>query len=73
MGVRLPKLGPAKHPEFRLNLINVTDTDALSGLAAPTTNARTVIGRYGTVIPGTPATYYIGPGFAALLTVASAF
>ncbi|WP_419730910.1 TonB-dependent receptor [Lichenicola sp.] len=73
LGVRLPTLGPAKHPEFRLNLVNVTDTNVLSGIAAPTTNARTVIGRYGTVIPGSPATYYVGPGFAALLTVSSAF
>ena len=73
LGVRLPTLGPAKHPEFRLNLINVTDTNVLSGIASPTTNARDVVGRYGTVISGSPATYYLGPGFAALFTVASAF
>lgn len=73
LGVRLPTIGPAKHPEFRLNLINVTDTNVLSGVASPTTNARDVVGRYGTVIPGSPATYYLGPGFAALFTLASAF
>ncbi len=73
LGVRLPNLGPAKHPEFRLNLLNVTDSDALTGIASPTTNARDTVGRYGTPIPGSPATYYIQGGFAALLTVASAF
>ena len=73
LGVRLPTLGPARHPELRLNLVNVTDADVLSGIASPTTNARDTVGRYGTVISGSPATYYLGGGFAALLTVASAF
>ncbi len=73
MGVRLRAIGPAKHPELRLNLVNVTDTDALTGIASPTTNARDTVGRYGTVIPGAPATYYLGGGFAALLTLASSF
>ncbi len=73
LGVRLPNLGPAKHPEFRLNLLNVTDGDALSGIASPTTNAKNTVGRYGTLIPGSPATYTIQGGFAALVTVASAF
>ncbi len=73
MGVRLRALGPAKHPELRLNLVNVTDTDALTGIASPATNARDTVGRYGTLIPGSPATYYVGGGFAALLTLASAF
>ena len=73
MGLRLPAIGLAKQPELRLNLINVTDTDVLSGIASPTTNARDTVGRYGTLIPGSPATYYVGGGFAALLTIASAF
>ena len=73
LGLRLRALGPAKHPELRLNLVNVTDADALTGIASPTTNARDTVGRYGTTIPGSPATYYLGGGFAALLTVASAF
>ena len=73
LGVRLPSLGLAKHPEFRLNLVNVTDTNVLSGIASPTANARDTVGRYGTVIAGSPAAYYLGGGFAALLTVASAF
>ena len=73
MGVRLRALGPARHPELRLHLVNVTDTDALTGIASPTPNARDTVGRYGTLIPGSPATYYLGGGFAALLTLASAF
>ncbi len=73
LGVRLPTLGPAKHPEFRLNLVNVTDQNALSGVASPTLNARDTVGRYGTTIAGSAPTYYLGGGFAVLLTVASAF
>ena len=72
LGVRLPNLGPAKHPEFRLNLVNVTDSDALSGIASPTTNAKNTIGRYGTSIPGSPAPDYIHGGFAPQVTVAAA-
>ncbi len=72
-GVRPGGFGPARHPELRLSLVNITDTNVLSGIASPTTNARDTLGRNGTLIAGSPATYYIGGGFAALLTVASAF
>jgi len=73
LGVRLPDQGRVKRPELRLNLVNLTDENVLSGVAAPTTNARDLVGRYGTVIGGSTATYYIGGGFAALFTVGAAF
>ncbi|MCQ8241571.1 TonB-dependent receptor [Rhizosaccharibacter radicis] len=68
LGVRLPSVGRAQHPELRLNLVNVTDEQVLSGVATPTPNARDTVGRYGTMIAGSAPTYYVGGGFAALLT-----
>lgn len=73
LGVRLPTLGHAKHPELRLNLINVTDNAFLSGVARPTTNARDTVGRYGTLIAGSSPNYLVGGGFAALLTASTGF
>jgi outer membrane receptor protein involved in Fe transport len=73
LGYRLPDIGFAKKPEARLNLINIADAKFLSGAAAVEPNAQTQIGVHGTVIPGTAPTYYIGPGFAAVLTVVSGF
>ena len=73
LGVRLPSIGYARHPELRLNLINVTDSAFLSGVANPTANARSTVGRYGTLIAGSAPTYFIGGGFAALLTASTGF
>jgi hypothetical protein len=73
IGYRLPRLGLAARPELRLNLINITDANFLSGVANPTSNAQTAIGRHGTVIPGVEPSYYIGGGFAALITASQGF
>ncbi|TLU74403.1 TonB-dependent receptor [Lichenicoccus roseus] len=73
LGVRLPNIASAQHPELRLNIVNLTDSAFLSGVANPTTNAQNTIGRYGTVIAGTSPTYLVGGGFAALLTASAGF
>ena len=73
LGVRLPSIRAAQHPELRLNLVNVTDSAFLSAVANPTTNARDTLGRYGTTIAGASPTYLIGGGFAALLTASCGF
>ncbi len=73
LGTRLPNIAHAQHPELRLNLINLTDSAFLSGVANPTTNAQDTIGRRGTVIAGTSPTYLVGGGFAALLTASAGF
>ncbi len=73
LGVRLPTLGRAKHPELRLNLINLTDSAFLSGVANPTSNAHDTVGRYGTVIAGSSPSYLVGGGFAALFTASAGF
>ncbi len=73
LGVRLPDLGFIRKPEARLNLINLTDAKFLSGVAAVESNARDAVGVHGAPIAGTAPTYFVGPGFAAVLTIASAF
>jgi len=62
LGTHLPDIGFAKHPEARLNFVNLTDAKFLSGVASVEPSKA-----YGA------PTYYIGPGFAAVLTVASGF
>ncbi|MBB2158142.1 TonB-dependent receptor [Gluconacetobacter diazotrophicus] len=68
LGVRAKHVWIAKAPEFRLNFINIGDTHFLSGVAYPTLNART----YGK-ITGSPATYFVGSGFAMIGSVQIAY
>jgi iron complex outermembrane receptor protein len=71
--VRFPDVGFIKKPEARLNLINVADAKFLSGVASVTPNAHDAHDVHGAVIAGSAPTYYVGPGFAAVLTLVSAF
>jgi iron complex outermembrane receptor protein len=71
--VRLPNIGVVKRPELRLNFINLTDAKFLSGVATVTPNAETAVGIHGTTIAGSTPTYYVGTGFAAVLTLAAGF
>ena len=73
VGYDFGDLAYAKHPSIRINLLNLTDRKALSGIATPTTNANTVTGLRGTDIAGASPTYYIGAGFAASVTVSAGF
>lgn len=73
IGYHLPGWNESKASEVRLNLINITDEKILSGVASPTTNAKAVTGVNGTAIDGAAPTYYIGSGFAAVLTLSSQF
>jgi outer membrane receptor protein involved in Fe transport len=73
LGFRLPDLAFVHKPEARLNFINIADAKFLSGVAAVEPNAHDAVGLHGTPISGAAPTYYVGPGFAAVLTLASAF
>jgi outer membrane receptor protein involved in Fe transport len=73
LGFRLPDIGAVHRPEARLNFINLTDAKFLSGVASATPNAVDTVGRYGGTIAGNAPTYYIGPGFAAVLTLVAGF
>ena len=72
-GVRLPNIGIMRHPELRLNLVNVADKNYLSGAYSVTTNANSTRGIYGTTIAGSSPTYFIGTPFIAMLTLSSGF
>ncbi len=73
IGIRLPDIGHAKAPTLQLNFVNLTNNKFLSGINSVSTNAQTVVGRYGTLIGGSSPTYDIGEGFAAIATVKTAF
>lgn len=73
LGYRPPSWGVIKYPELKLNLINITNNHYLSGVASPGGNAHDTLGRNGTVIAGSAPTYYVGGGFAAMITAATAF
>ncbi len=73
VGLRLPDIGYAKAPTIQLNLVNMTNQKFLSGISSITANARDTVGRFGTVVTGASPTYTIGEGFAAIVTVKSAF
>ena len=73
LGFRLPAYASIKKPEMRLNFVNLTDAKFLSGIASVQPNAQNAVGVHGTPIPGAAPTYFIGPGFAAIVTLSSAF
>ncbi len=73
LGLRFSDVGFIRKPEMRLNLINIADAKFLSGVASVTPNAQDARGVRGAVVAGSSPTYYIGPGFAAVLTLDSAF
>lgn len=73
VGYRLPDIGVARHPQLRLNLINLANAHFLSGPASISTNAHAVTGLYGTTVAGSSPIYYVSPGFAAMLTVTTGF
>lgn len=74
LGYRLPDVWKAKRPELRLNLINISDEKFLSGVSSIGVSSKTQTGIRGTTIPSqsTPS-YYVGGGFAAVITLSSAF
>ncbi|GBQ87619.1 TonB-dependent receptor [Acetobacter nitrogenifigens DSM 23921 = NBRC 105050] len=73
LGYRFKTVGPAKHPQIQLNLINIGNEKYLSGAYGVTPNARTTRGVYGTSLSGSSPTYYVGAGFAAVVSLSSGF
>jgi iron complex outermembrane receptor protein len=73
LGYRLPSIGPARHPQIQLNLVNIGDNNYLSGVAGVSGNAATTKGVYGTTLAGGSPSYFVGGGFAALVSVSSGF
>ncbi|OUI81977.1 TonB-dependent receptor [Acetobacter tropicalis] len=74
LGYRYKDIGAAKHPQIQLNLMNIGNEHYLSGAYGIKTNAKATTGIRGTTIAaaGSP-TYYVGGGFAAVVSVSTGF
>lgn len=74
IGYRFDDIAFAQKPTIQLNLLNITDQINLTQAAGVQTNAAAVTGRRGSTIAksGTPS-YYVGQGFAAIVTLSSGF
>ncbi|GBQ13777.1 TonB-dependent receptor [Swaminathania salitolerans LMG 21291] len=73
LGYRLQRTGALKTPQIQLNLINLGRSGYLSGVNGVALNARPTQGVYGTTIPGRAPTYFVGGGFAGVVSVSSGF
>lgn len=74
LGYRFDDIGFVKAPEFRLNLLNITNEHYLSAVGSTFTNAKTTIGVNGAAIaPGTAPYYYVGAPFAMMGTITAKF
>lgn len=60
-------------PQIMVNLINIGDSNYLSGIYSAKTNAKTTRGIYGTSIAGSSPTYYLGGGFATIVGISTGF
>ena len=73
IGYRFDDVGPAKRPELRLNLYNIADQTGLTGVSGIQQNAKATTGRLGGTIASSTPTYFVGQGFAAIVTLSSGF
>ncbi|MBB3174695.1 outer membrane receptor protein involved in Fe transport [Endobacter medicaginis] len=65
--------GREVRPQLRLNVLNFTDAHFRSGIASPTSNALDTAARDGSTVAGSAPTFYIGGGFAAMITASAGF
>ncbi|NHO20375.1 TonB-dependent receptor plug domain-containing protein [Acetobacter oeni] len=72
MGYRFRNFGFAKHPQIQLNLLNIGNNGYLSGTSSIKTNARSMIVAGHTVAASAPQ-YYVGGGFAGVLSFSTGF
>jgi iron complex outermembrane receptor protein len=73
IGYRLGDIGPAKKPEIKLNLYNIADQSVLTGVSGVNATAKNITGRNGGTISGSAPSYYVGQGFAAIVSLTSGF
>ena len=62
-----------KHPQIQLNLMNIGNNGFLSGVSGLSTNAKATKGVYGSTIAGSSPTYFVGGGFAGVLSFTTGF
>ncbi|MFS3133944.1 TonB-dependent receptor [Gluconacetobacter sacchari] len=73
LGYRMRSVGFLRHPQIQANFINIGDANYLSGIYTVRTNARPTRGVRGTTIAGSAPSYYLGGGFAAVVSVSTGF
>lgn len=69
LGYRLPKFVMFNRPSIQVNLNNISNSTQRTGVYSYSDNARTTRGVFGGTISGSSPTYYVEPGFSALMTV----
>ncbi|WP_246285574.1 TonB-dependent receptor [Nguyenibacter vanlangensis] len=73
MGYRFRSFSYLKHPQIQLNLLNIGNNGFLSGVSGLSMNAKTMRGVFGSSIAGSAPTYYVGGGFAGVLSLTTGF
>lgn len=72
IGYRFKNMWLAKHPQLQLNLLNIGNSGYLSGTSSIKTNARTMMVA-GHSVAGSAPQYYVGGGFAGVLSFSTGF
>ena len=73
LGRRLPSIGFVKVPTIKLNILNLANTQYLTGIYATQFNATTTRATNGKSISGTQPTYIVGAGIAAVVSISASF
>lgn len=73
IGYRLKKISFAKTPQIQLNLLNLGQSGYLSGVNSVSFNAKSAKGVFGTAITGKAPTYFVGGGFAGVVSLSTGF
>lgn len=73
MGYRMPSFAWVRHPQIQLNLINLGNSGYLSGASSLVGNAKATRGVYGTNIAAQTPLYYVGGGFAGVVSLTAGF
>lgn len=73
LGYRLHKAGFLQTPQIQLNLINLGRSGYLSGVNGVSLNRLPTRGVYGSLISGKAPTYFVGGGFAGVVSLSSGF
>ncbi|WP_233582045.1 MULTISPECIES: TonB-dependent receptor [unclassified Asaia] len=73
LGYRLQSSQRLKTPQLQLNLINLGRSGYLSGVNGVGLNRNPTRGIYGTTIAGRAPTYFVGGGFAGVVSLSAGF
>ncbi|MBB2160710.1 TonB-dependent receptor [Gluconacetobacter sacchari] len=72
-GYRFPSYHFIKHPQIQLNLVNLGNSGYLSGASSLVGNAKKTTGVRGSAIAAQTPLYYVGGGFAGVVSVTAGF